>query len=133
MPNARRETGIASRRYAAPPPPPPPHPPPPPPPHCSPPPPTPPLPSRGAAAPTTALARPAPPLAHALLNQRDSLLQGEQRLFGNVDRHRDHHLVRKGEGPVDQVFVASRDGVERPRVHGDACHGAYRKVTAVSP
>ena len=34
---------------------------------------------------------------------------------------------------MDEVFVTLGDGIERPGVDGDALHGAYTNVIAVSP
>src|SRR5204862_1469 len=65
-----------------------------------------------------------PRIDRGLLDQRDALLQREQRLLRDVDGDRDDDTVGEREGAPDQVFVAARDGVERARVDGDAGHGA---------
>ena len=65
-----------------------------------------------------------PRIRRGFLDQRDALLQREQRLLRHVDGDRDDHAVGEGEGAPDQVFVPPRDRVERAGVDGDARHGA---------
>ena len=55
-----------------------------------------------------------------LLDQRQALLEGKQRLLAgvNADRHEDR--VRDRQGAAQHVEVAVGQGIERPRINGNS-------------
>jgi hypothetical protein len=53
------------------------------------------------------------------------LIDGEQGFLGDVDEHRDDHLVIQARGPADDVGVAVRDRIERTWAY----HSLHSAVT----
>jgi hypothetical protein len=56
-----------------------------------------------------------------LAQHLDSLIDGEQAVFGDVDEDGDHHLVIEARGSADDVEMAVCDGSNEP---GHATRGS---------
>ena len=54
------------------------------------------------------------------LNEREPLVDGEERLLGGVRRHGHDEPVHVLQAPAHEIFVAPRDGVEAPGVDSDS-------------
>ena len=52
-----------------------------------------------------------------LLALLDALVGAEHAAFVRVDQHRNHQFVELRGGPLEDVDVPQRDGVERPRAN----------------
>jgi hypothetical protein len=70
---------------------------------------------------------------HRLAQEAEPLLHTEERLLGRVPGDGHDQLVRQREAPAHEILVPLRRWIERARVERDPGHGAWQKVTAVSP
>jgi hypothetical protein len=65
--------------------------------------------------------------------EREPLVDAEERLLGGIEGDGHDQAVAEREAPPHQVLMAARGRVERSRIDRCAHQGAWRKVMAVSP